>query len=690
MSESRATATPSQTSSSPFRSNTKNPPQNRQLAGQGFAASSEPNAVLQLQRQLGNQGMQALWGSGRLQRLFGLQRQLTVGAVDDPLEHEANRAADEVMEMPAPGADGPEMQMQRACADCKEEMQQKPVISRMSDSERDDLQMQRKLGGMDGDASESLGYTHAFEKMDDEEDLGTTTSLYMKRAQPPARLQRDANSTNAGAAASGAGGPVSPDLAADINSLRSRGGSPLGNAERNFFEPRFGRDFSDVRVHAGPDAAKIARQVNARAFTIGRDVVFGAGEYRPDTNDGRRLMAHELTHTVQQGAAGKTLAAKPVLQRQTMLRRERNEQPAPRKQSETEQFIRSVAAEALPILLGRQMLLPLHFYLRAMGLKMNGIGVGLNLTSGAALGAYAQTNVISYGIYGIKEDEIGDAAFYTPELGAGLTAGWDGIGIGAVVSLIYTKDPSQKALIKALGGTSVLAQIGVDAMVGFEVQASVGKDLFFGEPGAVSFGVTVSGGGGGGGAAIGVSFAEKLKSSVDKLNIPGFSSDRPGLTDMMESDHSYAQLVRAALNTKRLSPGRFPGVAQAFNDILRLLVSIWAYSRPMYIAEFSNRMRIPLRSLGVPFGVLLTAQQSLTKIGWGSRIFPEGNIDYSDFVAYTPVTLLKPLLKSQVVELKGDLCDAAQADAKMLKENFNSFIMAGNCSILTIEDVESN
>jgi hypothetical protein len=89
---------------------------------------------------------------------------------------------------------------------------------------------------------------------------------------------------------------------AAIDSLRSSGGSPLPASVRSFFEPRFGHDFSAVRVHTDQRAGQTARGLQARAFTIGRDVVFGAGEYQPDTSAGRRLLAHELVHVMQQGS----------------------------------------------------------------------------------------------------------------------------------------------------------------------------------------------------------------------------------------------------------------------------------------------------------------------------------------------------------------------------------------------------
>src|SRR5205085_3153068 len=69
---------------------------------------------------------------------------------------------------------------------------------------------------------------------------------------------------------------------------------------RTFMEPRFGHDFSRVRVHADGRAAESARSVNALAYTVGEDLVFGAGQYAPGTSAGKRLLAHELSHVVQQ------------------------------------------------------------------------------------------------------------------------------------------------------------------------------------------------------------------------------------------------------------------------------------------------------------------------------------------------------------------------------------------------------
>jgi hypothetical protein len=87
------------------------------------------------------------------------------------------------------------------------------------------------------------------------------------------------------------------------NVLRSPG-QPLDSSTREFMESRFGHDFSMVRVHTDAQAAESAREVNALAYTVGRDVVFGGGRYAPHAQAGRTLLAHELTHVLQQHGGG--------------------------------------------------------------------------------------------------------------------------------------------------------------------------------------------------------------------------------------------------------------------------------------------------------------------------------------------------------------------------------------------------
>ncbi len=101
----------------------------------------------------------------------------------------------------------------------------------------------------------------------------------------------------------GEGAPnVGANVAAEIQAA-SGSGSPLPLSVRRFMEPRFKADFSGVRIHTGEKSAKLNRQLNARAFAVGEQIFFGRGQFRPETAEGRELIAHELTHTVQQGAA---------------------------------------------------------------------------------------------------------------------------------------------------------------------------------------------------------------------------------------------------------------------------------------------------------------------------------------------------------------------------------------------------
>jgi len=99
------------------------------------------------------------------------------------------------------------------------------------------------------------------------------------------------------------GNSSAPSIVHDV--LRSPG-HPLDTNTRAFAEPRFGHDFSRVRVHADAEAADSARAVNALAYTVGHHIVFGTGQYTPWSSAGRRLLAHELAHVVQQGGSATT------------------------------------------------------------------------------------------------------------------------------------------------------------------------------------------------------------------------------------------------------------------------------------------------------------------------------------------------------------------------------------------------
>lgn len=108
------------------------------------------------------------------------------------------------------------------------------------------------------------------------------------------QLQRKAAAPKAAAQT----GAIAPPIVHEV--LRSPG-QPLDSATRAFMEPRFGHDFSQVRVHTNTRAAESARAVNALAYTVGSNVVFGSGQYGASSREARRLLAHELAHTLQSG-----------------------------------------------------------------------------------------------------------------------------------------------------------------------------------------------------------------------------------------------------------------------------------------------------------------------------------------------------------------------------------------------------
>jgi Domain of unknown function (DUF4157) len=123
---------------------------------------------------------------------------------------------------------------------------------------------------------------------------------------PAAQKKASDETTAARAMASQTGG--SQEIIPDSD------GQPLDAATRAYMEPRFGHDFGQVRVHTDEQAAQAAADYHARAYTVGSDIVFGAEQYAPNTSAGRQLIAHELTHVVQQGsdsAAAATVQREP-------------------------------------------------------------------------------------------------------------------------------------------------------------------------------------------------------------------------------------------------------------------------------------------------------------------------------------------------------------------------------------------
>ncbi|HUV92286.1 MAG TPA: DUF4157 domain-containing protein, partial [Anaerolineales bacterium] len=176
-----------------------------------------------------------------------IQAKLKIGQPNDWYEQEADRVADQIMAMP------------------------NPTLKRQIESEEEEEALQTKLL-----ADQITPLMQREEELPDEEE----EELQVK-------LKPVAPST------------VTPSLESRINSLKG-GGQPLDPTTRNFFEPRFGTDFSGVRIHTDSNANHLARSINCKAFTFGQEVVFGSGQYSPGSRTGRSLLAHEITHVLQQ------------------------------------------------------------------------------------------------------------------------------------------------------------------------------------------------------------------------------------------------------------------------------------------------------------------------------------------------------------------------------------------------------
>jgi len=165
-----------------------------------------------------------------------------------------------------------------------------------------------------------------------EQEADRVSEQVMRTAEPGASPAAESNEARGqGHArvqlkAEAAGGAVdtreAPPIVDEV--LRSPG-QPLDAGTRAFMEPRFGHDFSGVRVHSDAKAAESASAVQARAYTAGRNVVFGAGEFAPGTHEGQKLLGHELAHVVQQSSPA---AAAPQVQRKATAQDEADKKVA--------------------------------------------------------------------------------------------------------------------------------------------------------------------------------------------------------------------------------------------------------------------------------------------------------------------------------------------------------------------------
>ena len=217
-----------------------------------------------------------------------IQARLEIGAVDDPLEVEAERTADEVSAALASAGPGLQASLARSVGSISRAPLEEDELQgfRLARTEEDELQASR-VARMEEE--EELQASRV-ERMEEEEELQASRVARMEEEE---ELQA---SRVARAPIGPEGGVVDDDLE---RRLQGGGGAPMAEDVRSRMEAAFGADFSAVRVAENPAASEIG----ARAYTTGADIRFAPGEYQPDSPAGQHLLAHELTHVVQQGAA---------------------------------------------------------------------------------------------------------------------------------------------------------------------------------------------------------------------------------------------------------------------------------------------------------------------------------------------------------------------------------------------------
>lgn len=171
---------------------------------------------------------------------------------------------------------------------------------------------------------------------------GETGESFLQRMgalDATSRLMRDANAGQQ----SGETGSASEALENQLTQSKGSG-STLSEQTRSYMEPRFGADFGGVRIHTGQDAVQMCRSMNAQAFTHGNDVFFNSGKYDPGSMQGKELLAHELTHVLQQGSANQVsmkamdeTSTQPDQERGQDTRRDERETAAQEKRQQDQQ-----------------------------------------------------------------------------------------------------------------------------------------------------------------------------------------------------------------------------------------------------------------------------------------------------------------------------------------------------------------
>lgn len=247
------------------------------------------------QQAVGNQAVQRLLASQ------GVQAKLSVAPPDDAFEQEADRVADEVVGKPGQAGATQTAEAPAAVHRLSERVHRAPAKEKddkkkeggKGQAEKEPPKGDKGGGGKDkGDKGDKGGGGKEKKKEDDKVKrkaaIMDDEEKKEKEDEPVERFAEDQ-----------AVPEVTPELELDLDRLAA-GGQPLSEELRSLLEPRFGRDLGDVRIHLDAEAAGAARELEAQAFTRGEHVFFGAGYFEPHTAEGRWLMAHELTHTLQQ------------------------------------------------------------------------------------------------------------------------------------------------------------------------------------------------------------------------------------------------------------------------------------------------------------------------------------------------------------------------------------------------------
>ncbi|HEY9607359.1 MAG TPA: DUF4157 domain-containing protein, partial [Allocoleopsis sp.] len=225
-----------------------------------------------------------------------LQRQATEEKKDEHAQMLQRQATDEKKDETA-------QMLQRQAADEKKDEHAQMLQRQAADEKKDET-------------AQMLQRQAADEKKDEHAQMLQRQAADEKKDEHAQMLQRQAadekkDETAQAKGTADATPEVSPHLESRIQTMRGSG-QPLADSTRTFFESRFGYDFGGVRVHTDSQAAETASHLNAQAFTIGRNIFFGAGRYEPHTTSGQWLLAHELTHTVQQSPQPLTATSKVV------------------------------------------------------------------------------------------------------------------------------------------------------------------------------------------------------------------------------------------------------------------------------------------------------------------------------------------------------------------------------------------